>query len=73
MKVFIDVNTIPQLHSITMDENSIIFGGNVSLTEMMNTFEASATKYDYFGYGAQLAKHIDLVATVAVRNVCCIS
>lgn len=70
ISVFIDIKAIPELHAITANESSLTFGGNVSLTELMETLQGAATKCDKYTYGTHLAKHIDLVATVPVRNVC---
>lgn len=69
IKIFIDTRAIKELHIIKADEWSLMFGGNVSLTELMETLERVAKIYDNYSYGAELAKHIDLVATVSVRNV----
>lgn len=69
IKVFIDTRSIYEFHAITADESALIIGGNVSLTELMNTLEMTATKFDKYTYGTELVKHLDLVATVPVRNV----
>lgn len=69
IKIFIDTRAIQELHIIKADERSLMFGGNVSLTELMETLEQVAKEYDNYSYGAELAKHIDLVATLSVRNV----
>lgn len=63
------MNTIRELHEITADENLLSFGGNVSLTELMETLRDVCTKYDHYAYAMHVAKHIDLVAHVPVRNV----
>lgn len=69
ISVFIDIKSIPELHIIKADESSLSFGGNVSLSELMDTLRGAATKCDKYTYGIEMAKHIDLVATVPVRNV----
>lgn len=69
ISVFIDIKSIPELHTISADASSLTFGGNVSLTELMETLEGAATKCDQYTYASHLAKHLDLVATVSVRNV----
>ncbi|KAG4066736.1 hypothetical protein HA402_012803 [Bradysia odoriphaga] len=66
--VFIDIKSIRELHTISVNENSFVVGANVSLTELMETLQQAATKYDHYSYGKHLADHIDLVATVPVRN-----
>lgn len=69
IKIFIDIRAIQELHAIKADESSLTFGGNVSLTELMETLERMAKECCYYTYGIELAKHIDLIATVPVRNV----
>lgn len=54
---------------ITVNEKEMVFGGNVTLTDMMNALQMAATKYDFYSYAEQMAKHIDLVANVPVRSV----
>lgn len=41
----------------------------MSLTELMETLERMSKMCNSYAYGIELAKHIDLVATVPVRNV----
>lgn len=69
IKIFIDIRAIEELHTIKADESTLSFGGNVSLTELMETLEQIAKMHHYYEYGIELAKHIDLIATVSVRNV----
>lgn len=73
IKVFIDINSVPQLHAITLDDKSFIVGANTTLAEFMRVLKTASTKYDYYEYCARLVKHIDLVANVAVRYVCYLS
>ncbi|XP_066582260.1 uncharacterized protein [Prorops nasuta] len=67
-KIFVDINDIGDLRRIEKTENSLTFGGNVSLTVLME----SCTKFSKdpgFEYLRHLAHHIDLVASVPVRNI----
>lgn len=64
-----DIKAIPELHVIIADESTLTFGGNVSLTDFMNTLERVSSQFDYYDYAKYLAKHIDLVAHIPVRNV----
>ncbi|XP_043496073.1 indole-3-acetaldehyde oxidase-like [Polistes fuscatus] len=66
--LYIDINDIPDLRRIEKTENSLILGSNVSLTVAMNTFE-KYSKDDGFQYLRHLAHHIDLIASVPVRNI----
>lgn len=54
---------------ITVNEKEMVFGGNVTLTDMMNALQMAAKKYNFYSYAEQMAKHIDLVANVPVRSV----
>lgn len=54
---------------MTADASALTFGANVSITELMETLKMAATKCDKYTYATELAKHLDLVATVPVRNV----
>ncbi|XP_014482532.1 PREDICTED: xanthine dehydrogenase/oxidase-like isoform X2 [Dinoponera quadriceps] len=65
--VYIDVNDIPDLRRIEKTENSLILGGNVSLTVAMETFGKYSSETG-FKYLKHLAHHIDLIANVPVRN-----
>lgn len=64
----IDINDIPDLRRIEKTAESLTLGGNVSLTVAMETF----LKYSAdagFQYLHHLAHHIDLIASVPVRNI----
>lgn len=54
---------------MTADASAMTIGANVSLTELMDTLQMAATKCDKYTYATEMAKHLDLVATVPVRNV----
>lgn len=69
IRVFMDIKAIPELHVIIADESTLTFGGNVSLTDFMDTLNRVSSRYDYYEYAKYLAKHIDLMAHVPVRNV----
>ncbi|XP_017763664.1 PREDICTED: xanthine dehydrogenase/oxidase-like isoform X2 [Eufriesea mexicana] len=66
--ITIDINDIPDLRNVKKDNNTLTIGGNVSLTVAMQTFE-KYSKEPNFEYLHHLAKHIDLIASVPVRNV----
>lgn len=68
IQVFIDVTNVDELHSYDIDENEVVLGGNVSLTETMNILTQAATSEPGFEYCTEIVKHLDLVASVAVRN-----
>lgn len=54
---------------IVADESTLSFGGNVSLTELMETLRDVSAKYEFYAYALHVANHIDLIASVPVRNV----
>lgn len=69
IKYFIDINTVVDLHRVTARRSQLHIGGNVSLTELLNTLAKASkekTGYEYLKY---VVKHIDLIATLPVRNV----
>lgn len=69
IKYFIDVNTVPELHNVFSRRNKLTIGANISLNETMDILESVAADKSDFSYLRELVKHIDLVATIAVRNV----
>lgn len=67
--VYIDISDVQELLEVTYDENKIIVGGNVTLHTLMNIFNEVAEQQSTFQYLKKVAKHINLVANVPVRNV----
>ena len=63
-----DINDIPDLHRVEKDANGLTLGGNVSLTMAKKSFEMYSMDAG-FEYLRHLADHLDLVASVPVRNV----
>lgn len=61
------MNDVPDLRRIEKTKDSLTLGGNVSLTVAMETFEKYSTEKG-FKYLQHLAHHIDLIASVPVRN-----
>ncbi|KAG5332878.1 XDH dehydrogenase, partial [Acromyrmex heyeri] len=64
----IDINDIPDLRRVEKTNNSLTLGGGVSLTTAMETFEKYSSETG-FKYLHHLAHHIDLIASVPVRNI----
>lgn len=62
------MNDVPDLRRIEKTDQSLTLGGNVSLTVAMETFEKYASE-NGFKYLQHLAHHIDLIASVPVRNI----
>lgn len=64
------MNSVPELHKVSSRRSKLTIGANVSLNETMDLLESVAADKTDFAYCRELVKHIDLVATVPVRNVC---
>lgn len=69
MKYFIDINGVMDLHKWSLRRSRLAIGANTSLNDTIDILlKVAAEKVD-FSYCREMAKHLDLVATVAVRNV----
>lgn len=68
LQVFIDITAIEILKEHKIGE-ILELGGATTLTETIEIFNDISSKNDGFKYLKELAKHIDLVAHVPVRNV----
>ncbi|XP_054016678.1 uncharacterized protein LOC128897052 isoform X1 [Hylaeus anthracinus] len=66
--MYIDINDIPELRRINKTDTSLTVGSNVSLTVAMESFR-KYSKETNFQYLQHLANHIDLIASVPVRNI----
>ena len=66
--MYIDVGDVAELKSLTT-EPDLVLGGNMSLTEAMDTFNRISKENARYKYAKALADHIDLIANVPVRNV----
>ncbi|CAD7078520.1 unnamed protein product [Hermetia illucens] len=68
IKVFIDVNQVPELRTYHVSEEELELGGNLSLTETMDILRLVKSKPG-FSFCKEVLHHIDLIANVPVRNV----
>uniref|UniRef100_A0A1B0DQ14 Uncharacterized protein n=1 Tax=Phlebotomus papatasi TaxID=29031 RepID=A0A1B0DQ14_PHLPP len=68
IEVFIDVSSVTELreHSIG---NTIILGGNITITEWMAILMEAADRMSGFSYCRLVRDHLNRIATVPVRNV----
>ena len=66
--MYIDVGGVAELKSLITEPN-LVLGGNMSLTEAMDTFNRISKENVCYKYTKALADHIDLIANVPVRNV----
>jgi xanthine dehydrogenase/oxidase len=67
-QIYIDVQDIPELKSYST-EPTLTLGGNVSLSDCIKLFNSLSKTNSSYAYTAVLARHIDLIANVPVRNV----
>lgn len=70
IEVFIDVNGVAELRGHVSTPDRLEVGGGVTLTDFMEILaKAAAANQQFFGYCTELVRHIDVVATIPVRNV----
>lgn len=69
LQVFIDINTVDELHSSELSATNLRIGANVSIAETLQIFRKTG-KTRGFDYCDQLANHLENVANNSVRNVC---
>ncbi|XP_062544110.1 aldehyde oxidase 3-like [Armigeres subalbatus] len=67
LQIFIDINSVEELRSHSLGKQLIV-GANVTLAEFIIILSETAKKSSGFDYCSELAKHIDLIANVPVRN-----
>ncbi|RZF32560.1 hypothetical protein LSTR_LSTR006555 [Laodelphax striatellus] len=66
---FIDIKGVRELIVASESNDSLTLGANLSLSSAMHFFNSvSKSKSALFGYTKQMADHIDLIASVPVRN-----
>lgn len=70
IKVFIDVNNVPQLKNRSSNSTSLEVGGSVTLTDLIDIFKDVALRnQQHFGYLKELVTHVELIASTSIRNV----
>ncbi|XP_049875312.1 uncharacterized protein LOC126373278 [Pectinophora gossypiella] len=68
-RVLIDISEVTSLKLYKFDQNLVI-GANMSLEDCITLFKDTAkSRSDEFGYLAEVAKHLDLVAHMPVRKI----
>ncbi|XP_014217161.1 xanthine dehydrogenase-like [Copidosoma floridanum] len=68
VQVYIDVNDVLDLHRLSKTNDALTLGANVTLSIAKDSFEKYMT-HPGFEYLKEMAKHVDLVASVPVRNI----
>ncbi|XP_039304251.1 xanthine dehydrogenase isoform X1 [Solenopsis invicta] len=66
--LYIDINDIPDLRRIEKTNDYLVLGGNTSLSAALEAFQKYSSE-DGFKYLRHLARHVDLIAHVPVRNI----
>nr|XP_023021560.1 indole-3-acetaldehyde oxidase-like [Leptinotarsa decemlineata] len=66
---YIDVTGVVELINYSVDNNTLTLGGNISLTKAMDIFQEISSQKTQFSYLSVLRDHIDLIASVPVRNI----
>ncbi|RZF32561.1 hypothetical protein LSTR_LSTR006556 [Laodelphax striatellus] len=70
IKHFIDIKGVWELTTCTFSDNSLSLGANSTLTNTMHFLKAvSKSHSNHFAYAEQMANHIDLIASVPIRNI----
>lgn len=69
LQIFIDINSVPELHRNSISNEGLIIGGSVNLTEVMTILVNASKQNPGYKYCEDVVRHIDLVANVPVRNV----
>lgn len=68
IKYFIDINAVVDLHKWSLRRSRVAIGANISLNDTIDILMKVAADKEDFAYCREIAKHLELVATVAVRN-----
>lgn len=68
-KIYISVTGVPELISYTLTANSLVLGGNMTLTNLMQLFYKLGAENSSYSYLTLMADHLDLVAHIPVRNI----
>ncbi|CAG9860743.1 unnamed protein product [Phyllotreta striolata] len=66
--VYIDIFEVEELKTYAMKNETLTMGGNVTLTQLMEVCDEFSSTPG-FSYLKTVCSHIDLVATVQVRNI----
>jgi len=67
IQLFVDITGVEELRSHSVGK-TLDFGGNVSLTEMMEILEKTS-KIPNFEYCEEIRKQVDMIGNLALRNV----
>jgi xanthine dehydrogenase/oxidase len=65
--VYIDPKRVVELYNVTVDQNGLTVGSQVTIKNLIDIFNVKSTLLG-FEYLSEIAKHLSKVANVAVRN-----
>lgn len=66
--LYIDISGVRELISFNFSNNTVILGGNITLTDTMKICDGLSKKTG-FKYLGQIRDHLEQVAHIPVRNV----
>lgn len=66
--IYIDVNGVPDLKRIEKTPDCLVLGGDVSLSDLKDSL-MKHSKEEGFQHFSAMADHVDVIASIPVRNV----
>uniref|UniRef100_A0A1Y9HAI9 Uncharacterized protein n=1 Tax=Anopheles farauti TaxID=69004 RepID=A0A1Y9HAI9_9DIPT len=69
LRVFIDVNSVEELHNYYVRSGKLVVGANMKLAEFIDILNKTANSRPNFSYCREIARHLGLIANPAVLNV----
>ncbi|XP_018569700.1 probable aldehyde oxidase gad-3 [Anoplophora glabripennis] len=67
--IYIDVTSVGELTNYSFSNNTLILGGNFTLTHAIELFAKISKENKNFSYLSDMEEHINLIANVPVRNI----
>ncbi|XP_018569701.1 xanthine dehydrogenase/oxidase-like [Anoplophora glabripennis] len=67
--IYIDVTSVEELRNYSLNNNTLVLGGNYILENAKKLFAKISKENKNFAYLSDMAEHIDLTANVPVRNI----
>ncbi|CAH1116797.1 unnamed protein product [Phaedon cochleariae] len=67
-EVYIDITSVKELTHYSVNKDTLVLGANLTLSKTMDLFE-ELSKQEAFHYLSVMRDHLDLVATIPVRNI----
>ncbi|KAJ8952857.1 hypothetical protein NQ314_007463 [Rhamnusium bicolor] len=67
--IYIDITSVAELTTYSLIGDTLVMGGNLTLTRVIQLFCSISEGNEKFAYLSNMAQHIDLIANVPVRNI----